>query len=53
MIESYVDLTINSEHNKKKIDTHTFYKVLYQKQNISLIRFDPKTGKKHSITNSC
>lgn len=49
MIESYVDLTINSEHNKKKIDTHTFYKVLYQKQNISLIRFDPKTGKKHQL----
>ena len=49
MIESYVDLTINSNDNKKKIDTHTFYKVLYQKKNISLIKFEPKTGKKHQL----
>ena len=49
MIESYVDLKINSDDNTKKIDTHTFYKVLYQKQNISLIKFEPKTGKKHQL----
>ena len=49
MIESYVDLAINSDDNKKKIDTQTFYKVLYQKQNISLIKFEPKTGKKHQL----
>ena len=49
MKESYVDLKINSDDNKKKIDTHTFYRVLYQKQNISLIKFEPKTGKKHQL----
>ena len=49
MVESYVDLKIKSDDNKKKIDTHTFYKVLHQKQNISLIRFEPKTGKKHQL----
>ena len=49
MIESYVDLTISSDENKKKTDTLTFYKVLYQKQNISLIKFKPKTGKKHQL----
>ena len=47
--ESFVDLTINSNDNKKKIDTHTFYKVLYQNQNISFIKFKPKTGKKHQL----
>ena len=49
LMESYVDLTINSNDNKKKIDTHTFYKVLNQNQNISLIKFVPKTGKKHQL----
>ena len=48
MTESYVDLKIKSD-DKKKIDTHTFYKVLHQKQDISLIRFEPKTGKKHQL----
>ena len=49
MIESYVDLRINVDDTKKKIDTQTFYKVLHQKKNISLIKFEPKTGKKHQL----
>ena len=49
MTESYVDLAINSDDNKKKIDTYTFYKVLSQNQNISLIKFQPRTGKKHQL----
>ena len=49
MIESYVDLRIDHDDGNKKIDTHTFYKVLYQNQNISLIKFEPKTGKKHQL----
>ena len=49
MAESYVDLKIKSDDNKKNTVTHTFYKVLYQKQNTSLIKFEPKTGKKHQL----
>ena len=49
MMESYVDLAIKSNDNKKKIETYTFYKVLFQNQNISLIKFVPKTGKKHQL----
>ena len=47
--ESYVDLDINSNINDKVIQTNTFYKVLSYNNKTSLIKFRPKTGKKHQL----
>lgn len=47
--ESYVDLLINSKDKVRTIKTKTYYKVLYYNQKISLIKFEPKTGKKHQL----
>ena len=47
--ESYVDLDINSNINDKVIQTNTFYKVLSYNNKTSLIKFQPKTGKKHQL----
>ena len=47
--ESYVDLDINSNINDKVIQTNTFYKVLSYNNKTSLIKFKPKTGKKHQL----
>ena len=47
--ESYVDLNINSKINEKAIQTNTFYKVLSYNDKTSLIKFEPKTGKKHQL----
>ena len=48
MIESYVDLLLHND-NKDKIYTKTFYKILSNNKRISLIQFQPKTGKKHQL----
>ena len=46
--ESIVKLNIKSKDNK--IDkTETYYKVLHNNKNISLILFKPKTGKTHQL----
>ena len=47
--ESYVDLNINLNINDKVIQTNTFYKVLSYNNKTSLIKFKPKTGKKHQL----
>ena len=47
--ESYVDLGIKSDINDKVIQTKTFYKVLLYNNKTSLIKFEPKTGKKHQL----
>jgi len=47
--ESYVDLLIDSHDKGKAIKTTTFYKVLSYNEKTSLIKFIPKTGKKHQI----
>jgi len=47
--ESYVDLDINSNINDKVVQTNTFYKVLLYNNKTSLIKFQPKTGKKHQL----
>ena len=47
--ESYVDLNINLNANDRLIQTKTFYKVLTYKNKTSLIKFEPKTGKKHQL----
>jgi 23S rRNA pseudouridine955/2504/2580 synthase len=47
--ESYVDLNINSNKSEKVIKTQTFYKVLSFNDKTSLIKFEPKTGKKHQL----
>ena len=47
--ESYVDLNINSNTTEKIINTQTFYKVLSYNDKTSLIKFEPKTGKKHQL----
>ena len=47
--ESYVDLNINSNTSEKIIKTKTFYKVLSYNDKTSLIKFEPKTGKKHQL----
>jgi 23S rRNA pseudouridine955/2504/2580 synthase len=47
--ESYVDLNINSNTTNKIIETKTFYKVLSYNDKTSLIKFEPKTGKKHQL----
>ena len=47
--ESYVDLDINSNINDKVIQTKTFYKVILYNNKTSLIKFEPKTGKKHQL----
>ena len=47
--ESYVDLDINSNIDDKVIQTNTFYKVLSYNNKTSLIKFKPKTGKKHQL----
>ena len=47
--ESYVDLNINSNTENRKIKTKTFYKVLSYNDKTSLIKFEPKTGKKHQL----
>ena len=47
--ESYVDLNINSNITEKIIKTKTFYKVLSYNDKTSLIKFEPKTGKKHQL----
>ncbi len=48
MKESYVDLLLDNE-KKNKIQTNTFYKVLSSSKKTSLIKFEPKTGKKHQL----
>ena len=47
--ESYVDLNIVSNTKEKIIKTQTFYKILSYNDNNSLIKFEPKTGKKHQL----
>ncbi len=47
--ESYVDLNINSNNTEKIIKTKTFFKVLSYNDKTSLIKFEPKTGKKHQL----
>ena len=47
--ESYVDLDIKSDIDDKVIQTKTFYKVLLYNNKTSLIKFVPKTGKKHQL----
>ena len=49
--QSYVDLVINSNDKDKNkvVKTETFYKVLLYKDKTSLIKFEPKTGKKHQL----
>ena len=47
--ESYLDLDIISDINDKVIQTKTFYKVLFYNNKTSLIKFVPKTGKKHQL----
>ena len=47
--ESYIDLNINSNTTEKIIKTKTFYKVLSYNDKTSLIKFEPKTGKKHQL----
>ena len=47
--ESYVDLNIDGNTNDKVIKTKTFYKVLSYNDKTSLIKFEPKTGKKHQL----
>ena len=47
--ESYVDLNINLNTTEKIIKTKTFYKVLSYNDKTSLIKFEPKTGKKHQL----
>ena len=49
MNESFVDLEIKSKDQNKKTITKTHYKLLSHKNNISLIKFNPKTGKKHQL----
>ncbi len=46
--ESLVELMINSKDNKKII-TKTYYKVISNTQKFSVIKFEPKTGKKHQL----
>ncbi len=46
--ESYLDLVINSDKDRI-IKTKTFYKVLSYNQKTALIKFEPKTGKKHQL----
>tara|TARA_Y100001970_G_scaffold276610_1_gene379533 strand:+ start:2285 stop:3184 length:900 start_codon:yes stop_codon:yes gene_type:complete len=48
MIESYVNLLLEND-KKDKLYTKTFYKVLSNNQKISLIQFEPTTGKKHQL----
>ncbi len=47
--ESFVDLLIESSNHDKKIETKTFYKVLAYNKKTSLLKFEPKTGKKHQL----
>ena len=47
--ESYVNLSIDSNKRASVIQTQTFYKVLSYNQKTSLIKFEPKTGKKHQL----
>ena len=47
--ESYVDLNIDSTNKRKQIATKTFYSVLSYNQKTCLIKFVPKTGKKHQL----
>ena len=47
--ESYVDLNINLNSKDRMIQTKTFYKVLSYNNKTSLIKFEPKTGKKHQL----
>ena len=47
--ESYVNLSIDTNNKESVINTQTFYKVLSYNQKTSLIKFEPKTGKKHQL----
>ena len=47
--ESYVDLMIFNENKQSKLQTKTFYNVISNNKKISLIKFEPKTGKKHQL----
>ena len=47
--ESYVDLDIKSDINDNVLQTKTYYKVLLYNKKTSLIKFLPKTGKKHQL----
>ena len=49
MKESYVDLTIRNEVKNHYVQTKTYYKVISYNQKTSLIKFVPKTGKKHQL----
>jgi len=46
--ESYVNLNIKN-NSDKVIKTQTFYKILSYNNKTSLIKFEPKTGKKHQL----
>ncbi len=47
--ESLVDLLINSKDKNKNIRTKTYYKLLSYNKQISLLKFEPTTGKKHQL----
>ena len=47
--ESYVDLVIKNKDMNTSVQTKTYYKVISYNQKISLIQFEPKTGKKHQL----
>jgi len=49
MKESLLDLMINSKDKLQSIKTKTYYRVLSNNQKITLIKFEPKTGKKHQL----
>ncbi len=47
--ESFVDLIINAKNKGNFVNTKTYYKVISYNQKVSLIKFEPKTGKKHQL----
>ena len=47
--ESFLDLSIDSNNKSKEIKTKTFYKLISHNNKTSLLKFEPKTGKKHQL----
>ena len=47
--ESYVDLLLPSKEKNQPIESKTYYKLISYNQKISLIQFEPITGKKHQL----
>ena len=47
--ESFVYLSIESKIKNKEIKTKTFYKLISHNNKTSLLKFEPKTGKKHQL----